>query len=135
MTRLAATLILALIPLPTLAQNLTSQPSAIPNRGGVYMNILPPPEYDRTYTGKLSLITAKTEEEVRTLCPSSVFKVGYALGCSSHNAVECRIVLAAEHIITSYGWTYETVLRHELGHCNGWPATHLNARPAFQKAY
>lgn len=42
---------------------------------------------------------------------------------------ECRVIILADAVIEALGFTTpEFVLRHEIAHCNGWPATHIGAR-------
>jgi hypothetical protein len=94
--------------------------------------ILPPVEYDHPYDGELVTIIAESADQVRELCPTVPFKAGWPLGCSTRSATKCRVVLAREDIIVSYGWTLDIVRRHEIGHCNGW-AGHSGARPANRK--
>src|SRR5262245_29405390 len=41
--------------------------------------------------------------------------------------VECKIYLASEDQIIKAGYTVNIVMRHEIGHCNGWIG-HAGAR-------
>lgn len=92
-------------------------------------NVIPPPEYDHAFTGKLILHKNKSPSEIKALCKGVVFPV-YALGCSLRFTSEfCIIMIATEDAIRAAGATPEVVLRHEHGHCNGWPKNHPNARP------
>jgi hypothetical protein len=61
-------------------------------------------------------------------CPGSKF-AGFALGCAHLAAQECKIVLAADSVIIAAGHPPELVKRHEIAHCNGWPADHPGALP------
>jgi hypothetical protein len=41
---------------------------------------------------------------------------------------QCAIVMAPDDVITKAGFPPALVLRHEIAHCNGWPADHRGAR-------
>lgn len=84
---------------------------------------LPPVEYDHPYSGILVTTTAHSIEELKTLC-----KPPAMLGCSYRYGNGCMIVLAPEADIKAAGWSVEIIKRHEVGHCNGWPPDHRNAR-------
>jgi hypothetical protein len=45
----------------------------------------------------------------------------------------CHVYIAEDEILKAAGLTYEIAYRHEIGHCNGWPADHPGARPAGAK--
>jgi hypothetical protein len=61
-------------------------------------------------------------------------RVPYILGCVTHDEggkmsfseYECTIYLHMDDIAKA-GWTVNTILRHEIGHCNGWTGHHLGA--------
>ena len=40
----------------------------------------------------------------------------------------CRIILIDDAVMKARGWTTELLLRHEIGHCNGWPGNHPGER-------
>jgi hypothetical protein len=98
--------------------------------------LLPPEFYDRPYKGnKLTVTRVPTQAEVTKLCPPTVFP--HKLGCAymtggqakDESYAECRVILLADEVVASLGFTTpEFVLRHEIAHCNGWPATHIGAR-------
>jgi hypothetical protein len=92
--------------------------------------VLPPMEYDHPYGGELTIHLAKDQAEVRATCPNSKFPPIGALGCAllHPNGKQCWIVLAPDADIVAVGHTTEIVKRHEIGHCNGWPADHAGAR-------
>lgn len=90
----------------------------------------PPARYDHAYKGELTL---------RHLPPDQVYPVCAKMlaeangtdkgtypgmrGCSvrSENGTKCNVV------VVDRVWkkaTPEAILRHELGHCNGWPFEH-----------
>jgi hypothetical protein len=88
--------------------------------------ILPPVEYDKDYEGNLIVQEVATIEELLETCKLTV---KWALGCSTHTSWECHVYLVPESVMKKYGWWREAMLRHELGHCNGWPGDHPGQRP------
>jgi|EndMetStandDraft_2_1072991.scaffolds.fasta_scaffold124728_1 hypothetical protein len=87
---------------------------------------LPPVIYDHPYKGKLTIETV-TREELMTQCAGVATTT--TLGCASWRGDRCHIRLLADEIIKAAGWTRELMLRHEIAHCNGWPADHPGKRP------
>jgi hypothetical protein len=87
--------------------------------------VVPPPEFDHPYDGVLKVTTARDQNHVRELCPKANFSLGVALGCAHVQTGSCWIILAPD-AATHFG---ELVLRHEIAHCNGWPADHCGAGP------
>ena len=54
------------------------------------------------------------------------------VGCAIRVAdgAECLIVVGDDNILSGVGvYDSKIVLRHELGHCNGWSGDHAGARP------
>ena len=86
---------------------------------------LPPVEYDKPYTGKLTVETVTTEQ-LRTQCAAAT---KWSVGCAFPGPNSCRIILLEEKLINAIGWTKELMLRHETAHCNGWPQSHAGKRP------
>jgi hypothetical protein len=95
---------------------------------------LPPPAaYDKPFPGAVTINTAKDMDEMASWCSPHPL-AGQVLGCSFHYVhsltpdlryARCYIYIAPESYIRKfYGATPETVLRHEIGHCNGWPGDH-----------
>ena len=90
------------------------------------MNIpLPPPAYSAPYMGPL-YVTVGTLAEVERLCHTQwgISISSVALGCSWWQWPTCMVVIPK---VDDDRITFEIqglVLKHELGHCNGWPATH-----------
>ena len=41
---------------------------------------------------------------------------------------QCVVYLRDNAEIRRQGWTRQIVLRHEIGHCNGWPGDHRGMR-------
>jgi hypothetical protein len=90
--------------------------------------VLPPVEYDRPFRGKLQEIRVPPET-MRALCPKTSMPL--TLGCAypTRDQSECLIIMVSDEIIRAAGWTAEIVRRHEVGHCNGFPADHRGMRP------
>lgn len=91
--------------------------------------ILPPKQYDHPYKGKLTVETVRSQDDLREACGGS-YRPGLTLGCArrSYDGSSCHIYLVPEEIIVARRWTRELMLRHEIGHCNGWSASHEGQR-------
>jgi hypothetical protein len=105
-----------------------SLPRPVP--GAPFWKVIPPAEYDRPYTGQLTITRgdAKTMKEV---CPKTAFPI--TLGCAHRYTkggedYSCHVYIAEDDILRPTGWSYNLVLRHELGHCLGWPGNHPGMR-------
>ena len=88
--------------------------------------VLPPEEYDRPFKGWLTVERSNSQSAIRSRCQPTTFP--YHLGCARSAHDICHILIADDETIKKSGWTYEIVLRHEIGHCNGWPGDHRGAR-------
>jgi hypothetical protein len=87
--------------------------------------ILPPVEYDKPYDGDLTIKMVATLEELRERCGTRIPKM---LACAFHNSKSCVIYLVEDSVMRQRGWTTGILLRHETGHCNGWPGDHPGER-------
>ena len=102
------------------------------------LRLVPPKEYDHPYAGlgigKLEIIYAESQDEVRRLCPGSVFPKAGAYGCAHSEytgyAGGCKIIVAPAADMNWAGIWMALTIRHEIAHCNGWPADHRGALPA-----
>jgi hypothetical protein len=86
---------------------------------------LPPPEFDRPYTGKLTVLKEDNFVFIRHVCAD----VPNAIACSfrtydsvSGETLSCLIMLGPGT------WEDERAMRHEIAHCNGWPGDHPGGR-------
>jgi len=84
---------------------------------------LPPKEFDRDYLGALT-IKRMIKEDIQRECRLGM-KPGrrLALACTRRDydgPNTCRIWIMPKEEIERLGWSYDIVLRHELGHCSGW---------------
>lgn len=86
-----------------------------------YYNFLPPVEFDKPYTGTVWIRTLANEQEIKNLCKGSSKT---ACAARTKSGEECHIFLLPKKQIISLAFT----LRHELGHCNGWPPDHPDKR-------
>jgi hypothetical protein len=97
--------------------------------------LLPPLEfdYDPPYTTKITRFTKL--EELREACNR---KTGMFLGCGGNRFIDgqltCSIFILDNEWLHAYGMTYPKVLRHEMGHCNGWGGNHAGARVRGDRA-
>jgi hypothetical protein len=103
-------------------------PAAPPKQNTPGWAILPPPEYDKPFTGKLTEIRVPPET-MRAICPKTIFPLTLACAYPTRDQSECLIIMLSDELIKAAGWTPEIVRRHEVGHCNGFPADHRGARP------
>src|SRR5262249_61393856 len=76
----------------------------------IYFNYLPPPEYDKPFTGKLLIRRFETEEEIVEVCKGSS-KV--ACAARSVDGSTCHLFIAGDRVIKSHHTTWLFVLRHE----------------------
>ena len=84
--------------------------------------ILPPVEYDHYYEGDLTIQIVQTLDELRTACGKPT------LACAFPFEKSCVIIMVDDVVMRTRGWNTGVVLRHEIGHCNGWPEDHPGQR-------
>jgi hypothetical protein len=89
--------------------------------------ILPPAEFDRPYDGEL-IITRPHWQEVSRLC-GKTHAIGCTHGRETHLPYRCYVAIAPDDELM--GWDYAYVLRHEIGHCNGWRHDAPKVKPDF----
>jgi hypothetical protein len=92
--------------------------------------VIPPPEYDKPYTGKLTIERSEYQHVVRQNCPYSPFPI--LLGCAKTFPAEnrCWIMMMDDEFMKKKRIDSAIVLRHETAHCNGWPSDHRGGKPA-----
>jgi hypothetical protein len=85
--------------------------------------VLPPKEFDHEYDGILT-IQYYSAEDIYHLCRNAARqRPGRPMACTYRNWVgpgTCRIHMMSRDELEKYGCSYEIILRHEIGHCNGW---------------
>jgi len=87
--------------------------------------IFPPAQFDHYYEGDLTIKIVNSLEELHEICRIDNPKL---LACSQRNQSSCVIVLVKDEIMRQRMWTTGMLLRHEIGHCNGWSADHEGER-------
>jgi len=91
--------------------------------------ILPPEEFDHPYPGELRITRVESEDHMRALCKGVIFMTNRAVGCNVRFGDQvCIVFIGTDDLLATVGLDYETTLRHEIGHCNGWPGDHPGAR-------
>jgi hypothetical protein len=80
----------------------------------------PPDRFDHPFSGKITLYRLPQKEVVR-VCQNMPGASLKQHGCSLLEGNKCTVVIVNK---TFMGATPESVLRHEIGHCKGWPASH-----------
>jgi len=124
MTRTSLTILTVLLSTGALAQ-------APPPVAWDKTKIVPPLEYDYPFPGELKIARLASEAEVRVACYGADFSSGHALACNVRwGKHRCDVYIAADKVLATVGLSYEVTLRHEQGHCNGWPGHHHGARYA-----
>src|SRR5262245_4796742 len=76
---------------------------------------LPPPEFDREYTGEMT-IKRLDAEGMREAC-RGVSVTGCTRRWSDHR---CEAYIANDEVLDLYGLSYDAVFRHERAHCLDW---------------
>jgi hypothetical protein len=86
---------------------------------------MPPEKYDFPYDDPLFIQGGYDPDELNQVCPGTG-EVPGIIGCAdskyryTEGRTGCLIRLAREDVIISGGLTLNLVIRHEIGHCNGW---------------
>jgi hypothetical protein len=97
-------------------------------------NELPPPQFDHATKKPVTVVDVASEAELRERCGWTTRDVHSILvGCSAPSEVICKIFLGPPQTERT-GVTRNVVLRHEIGHCEGWPADHPNPKAPLQLA-
>ena len=82
---------------------------------------LPPKRFDHEYRGApLMIIRLDTSEQIRRVCIAD-WKPGHDVACAIpgwHGG--CMIAILEDDVLIARGFSPEHVMRHEIGHCNGW---------------
>jgi hypothetical protein len=89
-----------------------------PVRPGLIWVFRPPPEYDKPFDGLVDIQEFRGEE-MKGAC----FRRGFACAFFiAGNPAVCTIKLLVDFI--KQPLNREETIRHEIGHCNGWPMMH-----------
>jgi hypothetical protein len=82
--------------------------------GEVMTTTVPPPAYDHAYRGRL-IVHVLPDSAASAACHGGD-------ACSTRQGGTCIVILPRGHRALAL------LRRHEIGHCNGWPADHPGAR-------
>jgi hypothetical protein len=114
-------------PLPALPVLLLLTTSALAqNNGGG----LPPARYDRPYQGKLTVDIYTDPFKLARECYDGAQSTPEFACAFRYKDNSCRIIMLTPALLEKYGKMYgynldlDLVWRHEVAHCNGWPADH-----------
>jgi hypothetical protein len=103
----------------------------IPMKPDVRFGFLPPLEFDYPYPGELTIECGTKEyvvEQCRGISPTACTKRSNKVDGSA--APQCRIIIVNDdELMRQQPYPYDIMLRHEVGHCNGWGPNHEGARP------
>jgi hypothetical protein len=86
---------------------------------------LPPTEYNHFYPGPIEIRRFATTEDLKVACKAGINDD--LAGCSFVARGVCVIFLGPNGYYTTI--PIESVLRHEMGHCNGWGRDHAGGQP------
>jgi hypothetical protein len=118
--------------LSTILVTTSAYAQQVPMKPDIRFTILPPLEYDYPYPGTLTIERGTKEyvvEQCRGISPTACTKRSYNAG-GTVALQQCRIIIANDDILMlAQPWSYYTLLRHEIGHCNGWGPNHEGSRP------
>jgi hypothetical protein len=121
-----AALVLANISAAAIAQKVDFAPiKPVPVQPAAKM-VLPPEQYDRFYDGDL---TIRIVPDLISLYAACGMEKPGMLACAWHNAKSCVIYMVEDRVMREKGYNTGILLRHEIGHCNGWPGDHPDRRP------
>jgi hypothetical protein len=82
--------------------------------------LVPPAEFDMPYPGQTDLTIVDSSNVVNE-CSTDTFRAPFGTaGCAWVESGTCHIVVALHSPRANVG----DLIRHERGHCNGWPADH-----------
>jgi len=83
-------------------------------------NQLPPAQFDHAVSGPVEIVDVATEDRLRALCGWPASKGETLVGCAAVLPTLCRIYVGPP----AGGVTRNLIIRHEMGHCSGWPKDH-----------
>jgi hypothetical protein len=87
----------------------------------IFPTLIPPAEYDHPFQGVVMITRLDRAALIkRCVLPN-------AWGCAHHNGPSCEVTIGIdEMLVTTTGIRvpWQDIYRHEIAHCNGWPAHH-----------
>jgi hypothetical protein len=121
----------------------TTNAFAAQGKGKIHwMTTLPPAQYDVPYTGELTIWTVQSRSDILQYCSKE--KILEVQASWSGNACThvnqnkkwgCHIYMLSDKAVKAEGRNPTIILRHELGHCNGWGRDHAGGRKVFVDDY
>jgi hypothetical protein len=92
---------------------------------------LPPVEFDKPFTGILEIVRIRNQQEIELACKASP---RHACAWRQADGARCTIFMLPNEQLRSRGKNAVAfILRHELGHCNGWPGDHKGGRDVLEQ--
>jgi hypothetical protein len=91
----------------------------------IWLTSMPPVEYDKPFVGRLLL--QRFSDRAKLPC-SRVPYQKLACALPTPDRSWCYIAIATDKLLATENHVYASVLRHELGHCNGWGKDHERER-------
>lgn len=87
-----------------------------------HYHTIPPAEYDHHYNGDLTINVTDSAAAMEAWCTGHSGQT--TMACTRMAGTRCIVLMRNDAFIKAFGWTSGLILRHELAHCNGWPADH-----------
>lgn len=95
-----------------------------PLKPGADMDFLPPPQYDYLFPGPIIITRKASMNDLNAVCGGNRL-----LGaCGARVAYSCQIFILPDNQLADLVMSFWATIRHEIGHCNGWPADHPGRR-------
>jgi len=110
----------------------TTNAFAAQGKGKIHwMTTLPPAQYDVPYTGELTIWTVQSRNDILQYCSKEKIlevQANWAGNACTHvyqnKKWGCHIYMLNDKAVKAEGRNPTIILRHELGHCNGWGGDH-----------
>ena len=97
----------------------------------------PPPEFDKPFEGVIAIIRAPFSD-VQKICAVGIYACSWVkqkvpflqLG----ERTVCYIAISPDDVLAQRRerQDYNEIIRHEIGHCNGWPSDHPNRQAYWE---
>jgi hypothetical protein len=88
------------------------------------LDTFPPPEYDYLFPGPIIITRKANLTELNRMCGGNRI-IG---ACGERRSYTCQIFMLEDNELANLGLSFKATIRHEIGHCNGWPGTHPGRR-------
>src|SRR5262249_21326127 len=90
----------------------------------------PPPEFDKPYDGGVLAVHRAPLADIQKIC-GAISRGAHACNFTLGNRLGCLILLPPDEEIDRR-LDPNDIIRHELGHCNGWPPDHPNRQARWE---